>query len=64
MTNITILKHDLQYVTRRHDPRPNSMEMSLLEKTPVAQLFKSFPTFYGTQKFITVSTRALHWSLS
>jgi hypothetical protein len=31
---------------------------------PVAQLLKNFPTFYGTQRFITVFTRALHWSLS
>jgi hypothetical protein len=28
------------------------------------QLFKIFPTFYGTRRFITVFTRALHWSLS
>jgi hypothetical protein len=36
----------------------------LLEKPPVAQLFRNFPTFYGTTRFITVFTRALHWSLS
>jgi hypothetical protein len=36
----------------------------LLEKPPVAQLLKNFPTFYGTRRFITVFTRALHWSLS
>jgi hypothetical protein len=27
-------------------------------------LSKNFPTFYGTRKFITMLTRALHWSLS
>jgi hypothetical protein len=38
--------------------------MGLLEKPPVAQLFKNFPAFYVTQSFITVFTRALYWSLS
>jgi hypothetical protein len=28
------------------------------------QLLKNFPAFYGTQRFVTVFTRALHWSLS
>jgi hypothetical protein len=37
---------------------------TLLAKLPVAQLLKNFQTFYGTQRFITVLTRALHWSLS
>jgi hypothetical protein len=36
----------------------------VLEKLTVTQLVKKFPTFYGTQMFITVSTRAYHWSLS
>jgi hypothetical protein len=34
---------------------------ALLEKPPVAQLLKNFPIFYGTRRFITVFTRALHW---
>jgi hypothetical protein len=34
---------------------------ALLEKPPIVQLFKNFPAFYGI--FITVFTRALHWSL-
>jgi hypothetical protein len=37
---------------------------NLLEKLPVAQLLKNFPTFYGTQRFITDFTSALQWSLS
>jgi hypothetical protein len=41
-----------------------SMDLSLLEKLPVAQSLKIFPTFYGTRRFVTVFTRALHWSLS
>jgi hypothetical protein len=36
----------------------------LLEKLIVTQLVKKFPTFYATQRFITVFTRAYHWSLS
>jgi hypothetical protein len=34
-----------------------------MEKPPVVQLLKNFPTFYGTRRFITAFTRALHWSL-
>jgi hypothetical protein len=37
---------------------------ALLEKLPIMQLLKKFPSFYGTQRFITVFTRALHWPLS
>jgi hypothetical protein len=34
------------------------------EKPPVTQPLKNFPAFYGTRRFITMFTRALHWSLS
>jgi hypothetical protein len=37
---------------------------ALLEKLPIVQLLKKFSAFYGTGRFITVFTRALHWSLS
>jgi hypothetical protein len=37
---------------------------ALLEKPPIVQLLKNFPTFYGTRSFITVFTRAFHSSLS
>jgi hypothetical protein len=37
---------------------------ALLEKPPVVQLFKNFPTFYRNHGLITVLTRALHWFLS
>jgi hypothetical protein len=37
---------------------------ALIEKTPVAQLLKNFPTFCGTRRFITVFIRPPHWSLS
>jgi hypothetical protein len=36
----------------------------LLEKLIVTHLLKKFPAFYRTQMFITVFTRARHWSLS
>jgi len=36
----------------------------LVEKLTVTQLVKKFPTFYGSQRFITVFTRACHWTLS
>jgi hypothetical protein len=42
----------------------HSWSWALLEKPPVVQLLKNFPAFYGTRRFITVFTRALHWSLS
>jgi hypothetical protein len=32
--------------------------------TPVPQLLKNFPKFYGSRRFITIFTRALHWPLS
>jgi hypothetical protein len=36
----------------------------LLEKPPFARLLKNFQAFYGPRMFITVFTRAFHWSLS
>jgi hypothetical protein len=41
-----------------------SWSWALLEKPPIVQSLKNFPAFYGTRRFITVFTRALHWSLS
>jgi len=40
------------------------MVRSLIEKLLVTQLAKKFPTFCVTWRFITVFTRASHWSLS
>jgi hypothetical protein len=37
---------------------------ALLEKPPIVQPLKSFPAFYGTRRFNTLFTRAIHWSLS
>jgi hypothetical protein len=39
-------------------------EPVLLEKLTVAQAVIKFPTFHGTQKFITIYTRAPHKSIS
>jgi hypothetical protein len=41
----------------------HSWTWALLEKLPIVQLLKNFPAYYGTRRFITVFTRALHWSL-
>jgi hypothetical protein len=35
----------------------NFVELSSLEKPPVTQLLKNFPTFYGIGKFITLFTK-------
>jgi hypothetical protein len=42
----------------------NFMELSPSWEVASAQLLKNFPVFYGTRRFITVFTRALHWPLS
>jgi hypothetical protein len=42
----------------------HSWSWAILEKLPIVQPFKNFPAFYGTRRFITGFTRALHWSLS
>jgi hypothetical protein len=42
----------------------NSWSWTLLEKPPIVQILKKFSAFYGIRRFITVLTRALHWSLS
>jgi hypothetical protein len=42
----------------------HSCSWDLLEKLQLLQLLKNFPAFYGTRRFITVITRAIHWSLS
>jgi hypothetical protein len=41
-----------------------SWSWALLEKLPIVQPLKNFPACYGTRRFITAFTRALHWSLS
>jgi hypothetical protein len=42
----------------------HSRSWALLEKPPIVQPLKNLPQFYGTRRFITVFTRALHWSSS
>jgi hypothetical protein len=44
--------------------QPTPRSWVLLEKPPVTQPLKKFPTFYGTRNFIAVFTRALRWSSS
>jgi hypothetical protein len=49
---------------RNRSPTSSSWSWALFEKPPIVQLLNNFPAFYGTRRFITVFTRALHWSLS
>jgi hypothetical protein len=37
---------------------------ALLEKVVIAQLVKNFHDVYGIRKFITIFTKASHWTLS
>jgi hypothetical protein len=60
LPNLTIFKQRLWNGKNNSTPQC----WALLEKPPVAQLLINFPTFYGTRRFITVFTRALHWSIS
>jgi hypothetical protein len=41
-----------------------SWNWAVLEEPPIVQPLKNFPAFYGTRRFNTVFTRALHWCLS
>jgi hypothetical protein len=52
------------YRTYKFSVVTNYTELALLEKPPIVQLLKNFLAFYGTRRFFTVLTRALHWSLS
>jgi hypothetical protein len=36
----------------------------LFEELIVTQLVKKYPLLYGTRRFITVLTKARHWTLS
>jgi hypothetical protein len=40
--------------------RTDSWSWALLERPPVVRALDSFPAFYGTRRFITAFTRALH----
>jgi hypothetical protein len=66
-------------MTNMHDPSANDIfsdknrnvtyllllySRDLLQKLSSSQLVKEFLAFYGTQRFITVSTSARHLSLS
>jgi hypothetical protein len=56
----------LSYIRRNTTSAASTTPWSivLLETLIVTQLVKKFSAFYGTRKFITVFTRARHWSLS
>ena len=61
----TSLKPHRQFLVRRQRfsyLQPTPCSRALLEKLAVAQLLKKCPAFYGTTRFITVSTKARHES--
>jgi hypothetical protein len=58
------LTMELTLLTRVKYTLSHSGSWALLQKPPVVELLKNFPAFYGTRRFITVFTRALHRSLS
>jgi hypothetical protein len=69
LTGTFRLKPASQFVERYHNVVSFTVNITprswaFLEKSPVSQLLENFPTFYGTQRFITMLTRALHRSLS
>jgi hypothetical protein len=41
----------------------HSWSRALLEKPPIVQLLKNFPSFYGTRRFSTMFIKVLYWSL-
>jgi hypothetical protein len=51
------------YECEAHDTI-NLRSWALLQKPPIVQPLKIFPVFYGTRRFITAFTRALHSSIS
>jgi hypothetical protein len=48
----------------RHKGSPTPWSWVLVQKRVITQLLKKLPTFYGTEKFITMFTTDLFWSLS
>jgi hypothetical protein len=61
--NITKWKEIGDYSKTHMAEHTYSWSWALLEEPPILQLLKNFPAFYGTRSFITVFTRALHWSV-
>jgi hypothetical protein len=62
-----VLQHSSHHgLTQSTHSRPgflqvaNSMELALLQRSPVVKPIGSFPAFYGTRRFVTAFTRALH----
>jgi hypothetical protein len=60
--HITFFKQSCKWTNTSNYLTPRSRV--LLENLTATQLVKTFPTFYGTQRFITVFATAHHWSLS
>lgn len=50
-------------LTNRLTIQINSMKRVILGKLIVTQIYKQFPTSYGTQRFTTLFRGPYHWSL-
>jgi prolipoprotein diacylglyceryltransferase len=59
-----IVYEDVPSQARTHTNQPTSWSWALLERSLVVRTLGSFPAFYGTRRFSTEFTRALHLSLS
>jgi hypothetical protein len=62
--NFLFIRNHLPISFCANDPLTHSWSWALHEKLLIVQLLQNFTAFYGTRKFITVFTKALHWSLS
>jgi hypothetical protein len=58
-----IYRHVFQ-VTLFRDSKLTPWSWALIQKPPFGHILKISPKFYGSRRFITVFTWALHWSLS
>jgi hypothetical protein len=52
-----------QHVKIISQPEVTPYSKVLLEKLIASQLVNKYPEFYETQRFISVFTKACHWSL-
>jgi hypothetical protein len=53
---------DLRKEVSRIRSLPTPSNRDLLQKLKITQLVEKLSVFYGTRMFITVCTRARHWS--
>jgi hypothetical protein len=59
-----VIFNQLTRLTASEDAHSFITSSVLLENLTIVQPLKNFLEFYGTRRFNTVFTRAVHWSLS